>query len=61
MLYQKIQLDETDENVFLECFVADKIKNYVRDAMLVIPGGAYGGMHRRLCRTGSMRLCCIIP
>lgn len=44
MLYQKLQLDETDENVFLECFVADKTENYVRDAMLVIPGGGYGGI-----------------
>lgn len=44
MLYTKIQLDENDENVFLECYVADKIGDYVRSAMLVIPGGGYGSI-----------------
>lgn len=41
MLYRKIQLDETDENIFLECFVADYTENFIRDAILVIPGGGY--------------------
>lgn len=41
MIYTKIPLDENDENVFLECYIADKIGDYVRYAMLVIPGGGY--------------------
>lgn len=42
MLYEKIQLDEKDENAFLEVYVADKVGDYVRSAILVIPGGGYG-------------------
>ena len=42
MLYEKIQLDEHDENVFLQVYAADKIGDYVRKAILVIPGGGYG-------------------
>ena len=41
MIYKKIGLDENDENVFLEVYVADKIKNFTRSAILVIPGGGY--------------------
>ncbi len=42
MIYEKIRLDENDETVFLEVFAPDKIPGLTRDAMLVIPGGAYG-------------------
>jgi len=42
MLYEKISLDAYDESVYLEVYVADKIGDFVRDAVLVIPGGGYG-------------------
>lgn len=42
MIYKKIQLDENDKNVFLEIYIADPIGDFVRDAILIIPGGAYG-------------------
>lgn len=42
MLYEKISLDINDENVYLEAYVPDKIRCFTRDAILVIPGGAYG-------------------
>lgn len=41
MLYEKIQLTE-DKEVYLETFVSPKVGNFVRDALLVIPGGGYG-------------------
>lgn len=41
MLYEKINLDENDKNVFLEIYVADEIEGLVRDAILIIPGGGY--------------------
>lgn len=41
MLYEKVQLEEKDETVFLEVYVADKIADFVRNAILVIPGGGY--------------------
>lgn len=44
MIYKKVPLDENDKNVFLEVFVADKIKDYTRKAILVIPGGGYGNI-----------------
>lgn len=41
MVYKKIQLEENDENVFLEVFAANKIGDFKRNAILVIPGGGY--------------------
>ena len=41
MQYKKIPLHETDENIYLECYIPDIIGNYRRKAMLVIPGGGY--------------------
>lgn len=41
MLYEKIPLDKDDENVYLEAYVPDTIKDFVKDAILVIPGGGY--------------------
>lgn len=41
MIHKKIQLDD---NVFLEVFAANPIGDYVRNAILVIPGGGYGGL-----------------
>lgn len=42
MIYEKISLDANDDRVFLEVFAPEKNKDYVRDALLVIPGGGYG-------------------
>lgn len=41
MIYEKIFLDENDENVYLEAYAPDKTQNFVRDGVLVIPGGGY--------------------
>lgn len=41
MLYEKIQLDNCDNDVYLEAYIADKIGDYVRNAILIIPGGGY--------------------
>lgn len=42
MLYKKVQLDKDDKNVFLEVYIADALMGFTRNAILVIPGGAYG-------------------
>ena len=42
MLYEKIPLSETDSEIYLEAFVAEKINGYTRRGILVIPGGGYG-------------------
>ena len=44
MRYEKIALSATDAEVYLEAFIAEKVGNYTRKAMLVIPGGGYGGV-----------------
>ena len=41
MIYKKIPLDSKNENIFLECFIAEKIPHFTRKAILVIPGGGY--------------------
>ena len=41
VIYKKISLDESNENVFLEAYIADKVGDFVRNAILVIPGGGY--------------------
>ena len=42
MIYSKVQLINDRPDVFLEIFAADKTKDFVRDAILIIPGGGYG-------------------
>ncbi len=42
MIYKKIPLDAENKNVFLECFIAEKLPYFTRKAILVIPGGGYG-------------------
>lgn len=41
MLYEKVRFDEKDESAFLEVYIADKVGDFVRNAILVIPGGGY--------------------
>lgn len=44
MLFQKINLEQEDENVYLDAYVADEIPGFTRKAILVIPGGGYGAV-----------------
>lgn len=44
MIFEKIYLEENNENVYLEAYVADKVGDFLRDAILVIPGGGYGNV-----------------
>lgn len=39
MIFEKIQLDD---EAYIEAYVADKVGDFVRNAILVIPGGGYG-------------------
>lgn len=41
MLTKRIILDEKFDNVYLDVYVANPTQNFVRDAILVIPGGGY--------------------
>ena len=43
MLHERIFLDETDDRVYLDTYVGD-IRNFARDAMLVLPGGGYSNV-----------------
>ena len=42
MIYEKVLLDERNENVYIKVYVPEKNDAFVRDAILVIPGGGYG-------------------
>ena len=44
MIFDKIYFDEQDKDAYLEIYIADKISDYTRSAVLVIPGGGYGGV-----------------
>ncbi len=44
MIHKIIPLSETNQEVYLEVFVADKVGEFVRDALLIIPGGGYGNL-----------------
>jgi acetyl esterase/lipase len=44
MLHKKIILDENDKDIYLDVYAADHISGFVRNAILVIPGGGYGGV-----------------
>ena len=44
MLYKKIPLDDNDDQEYLEVYAADKVKGFVRNAILVLPGGGYAGV-----------------
>ena len=41
MVFKKIQLTE---KAYMDAYIADKIKDFTRKALLVIPGGAYEGV-----------------
>lgn len=41
MIHEKIMLEEDNDNAYIETYIADPIEGFIRDAVLVIPGGAY--------------------
>lgn len=43
MLCERIFLDSSDENVYIDAYIANR-RTVLRDAMLVIPGGGYHGV-----------------
>ncbi|MBQ6849382.1 MAG: alpha/beta hydrolase, partial [Clostridia bacterium] len=44
MTYDKIYLREGHPDVFLETYIAEPVGGKKRKAILVIPGGGYGGV-----------------
>ena len=56
MINKKIMLSDTDPEVYLEVFVANKMKNFVRRPILVIPGGGYGGVSDRSSGVSSAEI-----
>ena len=42
MKHERIYLIEGEEDVYLDTYIADPIRDFTRKAMLVIPGGGYG-------------------
>ncbi|MBP3300307.1 MAG: alpha/beta hydrolase [Clostridia bacterium] len=44
MIFKTVQLRPEDEKITLDAYVADPYKTYKRKAILVIPGGGYGGI-----------------
>lgn len=44
MLYEKVEFDDNDKNAFLEAYIADKVGDFVRKAILIIPGGGYANV-----------------
>lgn len=44
MIYNKVQLIDGRQDVYLEIYVADKTREFKRDAILVIPGGGYSAV-----------------
>ena len=41
MIYKKIMLDTNDENAYIDAYIADNVGDFVRNAILIIPGGGY--------------------
>lgn len=44
MISNRIYLDESDKQIFIDTYISDKIEGFTRKAILVIPGGGYGGV-----------------
>lgn len=44
MINKRIYLEENNEDVYLDVYVADPIREFTRKAILVIPGGGYWGV-----------------
>ena len=41
MIYKRIYLEENNQDVYLDMYAANPIKDFTRKAILVIPGGEY--------------------
>ena len=41
MIFCRIPLSNTDDNVYLDAYVADRVDGFTRKAIVVIPGGGY--------------------
>ena len=52
MLAKRIQSDEKYKNVYLDVYAANPMENFVRDAILVLPGGSqnYNSILHTKCR-----------
>ncbi len=44
MRYEKISLTAEDKSIFMDAYLADPVGGKARKALLVIPGGGYGGL-----------------
>ena len=44
MKFLKIPLSPIDPEIYLDCYIADPVGDYIRKAILVIPGGGYGSV-----------------
>ena len=42
MYIKRVMLEEGNDQCWLDCYVADPVKDFTRSAILVIPGGGYG-------------------
>ncbi len=47
MIYERIPLDTDDGNIYLDTYVSDNRRIKPRDAMIIMPGGAYQGLSDR--------------
>lgn len=47
MLTERIYLRDNDEKVYLDAYVANAMDGFTRSAVLVLPGGGYGGIAER--------------
>lgn len=44
MRFEKIPLSSTDESVYMDAYIADRVGDFTRKALLVIPGGGYNNV-----------------
>ena len=44
MRFEKIPLSPTDESVYMDAYIADRVGDFTRKAILVIPGGGYNNV-----------------
>jgi len=44
MILKRIYLEDNNKDVFLDAYIADALEGFKRNAILVIPGGGYGGL-----------------
>lgn len=44
MIYKRIYFDEEFDDAYLEAYIADKVGDFTRKAIVVIPGGGYSNV-----------------